>query len=78
VNAEACSASARTAERCRNEKVDLDLGHAPCARTDGELEASGFERAGELGFVVELSWIDREVTVGGVGETARSPSPTCR
>jgi hypothetical protein len=67
VNTKSGAASTRTTERCRHHKIDLDFGHAPRARADGELEASGLERAFELGFVVELSRIDREVTVGGVG-----------
>ena len=67
MNAEPGTASARTTEGCRHHEVDLGLGHAPRAGADGELEARSLERALEFGFVVELSRIDREVTVGGVG-----------
>ena len=67
VNAKSGAASTRTTERRRHHEIYLDFGHAPRARADREFEASGFERAFELGLVVELSRIDREVTVGGVG-----------
>ena len=67
VNAKSGAASTRTTEGCRHHEIYLDFGHAPRAGTDREFESGGFERAGEPGLVVELSWIDREVTVGGVG-----------
>lgn len=67
VNAKSGAASTRTTEGCRHYEVYLDFAHAPRARADRELEAGGFERGGELGLVVELSRIDREVTVGSVG-----------
>ena len=66
MNTKSRPTSARTTKRCRHHEIDLDLGHAPRSGADGQLEASGLERASELGFVVELSRIDREVSVGGV------------
>jgi hypothetical protein len=67
VNTKSGAASARTTEGCGHHEIYLDFGHAPRAGTDREFKSCGFERAGELGLVVELSRIDREVTVGGVG-----------